>query len=206
MPPPAAAPEAHPRLSEQNAAIEQVRAGRRALDRSYYPRFNLQAVTYGRGTGAMTTGELLGGAGGLGPNIFNWGLGLTVTFPALEFPALRARKDVERSRERSEAARYEQVRRELASELEIAKAQLEGARRVAQNTPVQLEAARATERQATARYRAGLGTLVEVADAQRLITQAEIDDSLARLGVWRGMLRVAAAQGDLDPFLRQAER
>jgi outer membrane protein TolC len=49
-----------------------------------------------------------------------------------------------------------------------------------------------------------LGTLIEVADAQRLLTQAEVDDALARLGVWRALLRVAAAQGNLDPFLQEA--
>jgi outer membrane protein TolC len=55
--------------------------------------------------------------------------------------------------------------------------------------------------QATARYQAGLGTIVEVADAQRLLTQSEIDDALARLGVWRAMLSTAAAAGDIQPFL-----
>jgi hypothetical protein len=51
-----------------------------------------------------------------------------------------------------------------------------------------------------------LGTLIEVADAQRLVTQAEIDDSIARLNVWRRMLGLAAAEGDLEPFLKQANR
>jgi hypothetical protein len=40
-----------------------------------------------------------------------------------------------------------------------------------------------------------------VAEAQRLLTQSEIDNALAQLGVWRAMLGVAAAQGDLTPFL-----
>jgi outer membrane protein TolC len=77
---------------------------------------------------------------------------------------------------------------------------------VAENTPVQLAAARATEQQATARYRAGLGNVTEVAEAQRLLTQAETDDSLARLGVWRAFLGVAAAEGDLTPFLSSVRK
>ncbi len=75
---------------------------------------------------------------------------------------------------------------------------------MAQNTPIQLEAARTTEQQATARYKAGLGNIVEVAEAQRLLTQAEIDNSLAQLGIWRAMLGVAAAEGELTPFLASA--
>ena len=89
---------------------------------------------------------------------------------------------------------------------EIAKATsvLKGALRVAQNTPIQLDAARTTEQQATARYRTGLGNISDVAETERLFTQADIDDSLARLGVWRALLGVAVAQGDLTAFLALA--
>jgi outer membrane protein TolC len=71
---------------------------------------------------------------------------------------------------------------------------------------VVVSSATTASQQANARYQAGLGTIVEVADAQRLLTQAEIDDALARLGVWRAMLAVAAAAGDIQPFLMEATR
>ena len=77
---------------------------------------------------------------------------------------------------------------------------------MAQNTPIQLAAAVASVEQATARYKAGLATIVEVAEAQRLLAQAETDDGLAKLGIWRARLALAAAQGDLGPFLRVATR
>jgi hypothetical protein len=41
-----------------------------------------------------------------------------------------------------------------------------------------------------------------VAEAQRLLVQAETEDALARLGVWRALLAAAAVTGDLEPFLR----
>ncbi len=192
---------AHPAARERQTAIEEARARERALERSYFPRFNLQATTFGRGTGARPDGGTNGGFSGFGPSVQNWAVGMTVTFPAFELPSLRARREIEAYRERAETARYEQVLADLSGQLEKAKAALEGARRVAQNTPLQLEAARAAEQQASARYKAGLGTIVEVAEAQRLLTQAEIEDSLARLAVWRALLGVAAAQGNLDPFL-----
>jgi outer membrane protein TolC len=71
---------------------------------------------------------------------------------------------------------------------------------------VQVAAARSAAQQATARYQAGLGNIDAVAEAQRLVTQAEIDDALARLGVWRGLLAVAAASGDIRPFLAEVGR
>jgi outer membrane protein TolC len=191
----------HPVAIEQNAVTEEVKAREKALDRAYFPKFTLQGTSYARGTGALTNGETLGGANGLGPNYQNWALGMTVTFSAMDLPSIRARREIEQHRQLSEAARYDQLLQDLNGRVERAKAALNGARRLAENMPAQLEASRAVELQATARYKAGLGTLVEVAEAERLLTQAEIDDSLAKLNVWRAMLGLAAAQGDLGPFL-----
>jgi len=201
-----AAALAHPALKEQQTQIDESKARQRILGRSYFPKLNGQAAVYARGTGAnpdFTTG---GAASGLGPNIHNWGIGFSVSLPIMDYASLRVKKEIESARERSESARYDLYKRELESRLDKARAQLEGARRVAANLPVQLEAARAAETQASARYRAGLGTIPEVAEAQRLLTQTEIDESLARLGVWRALLSVAAAQGDLQPFLQAARR
>ena len=69
---------------------------------------------------------------------------------------------------------------------------------------MQLAAARQTETQATARFQAGLGTIVEVADAQNLLADAEYQDAAAKVDVWRALLADAVAHGDLAPFVRQA--
>ena len=83
-------------------------------------------------------------------------------------------------------------------------AQLDGARRVAENTPTELAASQQSEQQALARFHAGLGTIVDVADAQDLLAQAEMDDSLARLSIWRALAELSAADGDITPFLNTA--
>jgi outer membrane protein TolC len=196
----------HPLAEQQNAVVGEVKAQEHALDRTYFPRFFLQGSAYSRGSGAHTDGTVGGAFSGLAPNIQNWALGMSVVFPAFDLPALRVRKEIATHTERSAAAQYDRILQDLESQTEKAQAQLAGARRVAENTPIELAAARTAEQQATARYKSGLGNIVEVAEAERLLTQAEIDDSLARLGVWRGMLALAAAQGDLEPFLKEAGR
>jgi len=195
-------PAAHPSALAQTAALELARARQRVLDRSYFPRFNFQSAVFGRGSGAKTDGRLLGGLNGLGLDTPNWAAGITVTFPLFDFASIRARQQAEVFRERAESARYEQVIQNLTAQSEKARALVEGARRVAENTPLQLEAARTTEQQARVRYQAGLTIVVEVAEAQRLLAQAETEDALARLGVWRALLAAAAVTGDLEPFLR----
>jgi outer membrane protein len=203
---PAAIAEAHPLLAQREAVLQEAQASRRVLERAYYPKFAVTGTTYARGTGAMTDGRRLGGLSGVGPNIHNWGVGFSVVFPLLDWPGLKARREAADHQERAESARREQARQDLSSALARAQAELDSAWRMAQNTPVRLEAARDAERQAVARYKAGLGVLLEVAEAQRLVTQSEIDDSIAKLNVWRAMLGVAAAQGDLEHFLKQAGR
>jgi hypothetical protein len=45
-----------------------------------------------------------------------------------------------------------------------------------------------------------------LAYSARAATQAEIDDALARLSVWRGLLGIAVAAGDIRPFLAEVAR
>jgi outer membrane protein TolC len=198
-------PANHPTSIAQNLAIEEIRSRERVLDRSYFPRFELQGAFFARSAGIQSNGETRGAASGLGPNTGNWALGMTVTFPVFDIASIRARKKEEVFNERAERARYEQTLQDLTGQMEKAQAALAGARRVAQNTPIELEAARVSELQANARYRSGLGTIVEVAETERILTQAQIDDALAKLSVWRALLEVAVANGDVQPFLQQTQ-
>ena len=205
--PPAAAPRAssvsaNPFAQAQHARVQESESLVRALDRSYYPKLYLQSEIMGRGSGVDPTGKFLGGSEGLGPDRANWATGVTVTFPVFDIFSIKSKKAVEAANERAEAARYDQALQDLTGQLRKAQASLEGARKVAENTPVELEAARTTETQERARYQAGLATLVDVSDAQSFLVQAEIDDALARLAVWQNLAAVAASQGDLGPFLQ----
>jgi outer membrane protein TolC len=198
--------KANPIAIEQDAAVERARAQLRALERTYFPRFSLQGSAYARGTGAETNGTLLGGINGLAPSVQDYALGFTVTFPALDLPAIQARRAAQSANVRAETARYQQIATELHARWNAAAARLRGAREVVANTPVQVSAARAALQQSTARYQSGLANIDEVAEAQRLLTQSEIDDALARLSVWRGLLEIATVAGDLQPFLAEASQ
>jgi outer membrane protein TolC len=196
------AAESHPLAEGQLAAVESSRALQHALSRSYVPRIQLQGSYSLRDTGATAAGVNLGGTRGLGFDTPNWAAGFTATFPVFDYFSLRERSRIESQNERAEQATYERLVRELSTQATQADAEMNGARRVAQNTPVQLQAARVLEQQSRARYDAGLATIVEVADAQRLLLQAEVADAVARLGVWRALLAEAAATGDMSPLLK----
>jgi outer membrane protein len=110
---------------------------------------------------------------------------------------------VEAQNELAESARYEQTIQSLTTQEAKAQALLKAAAEIVRNTPIEREAATASESQARARYQSGLASVTEVAEAQRLLAQAEADDAVARLGVWRALLAAAQARGDLSPFLEK---
>jgi outer membrane protein len=196
----------HPRALEQASAAAEVKARENALDKSYFPKFSVQGTSYARGVGAYDPARGPANAGnvvsGLGPNVQNWALGFTVMFPLFDLPAIRARKEAETHREKAEQAKYDQVLRELNGQLERSRALLMAAQRLATNMPIQLKAAREGKEQVLARYRAGLATIVELSDAERLLAQTEIDAGLVNLNIWRAVLSEAGAVGDLEPFLK----
>lgn len=197
--------DAHPAARAEAAAIDAVRARERALQRSYVPRIDVQSAFAARGSGAQVPGQRVGGNGWT-LQVPNWAAGITVTFPALDIFSLRARERVELQNERAEQGRYEQIVQNLTTQDLRARALMAAATEIARNTPGELKAASDAESRARARYTSGLGTVIEVAEAQRLLAQAEADDAVARLGVWRALLAAAQARGDLTPFVQQVRQ
>jgi outer membrane protein len=199
---PIAAPATHPLTQVRQAAVDVARAQEDVLSRTDLPRVYFQSSVFARGSGANANGQLDGGISGLGLDRANWAAGVQVVFPnAFDFTSLRARKAAAAASARAETALYDEAMLTVTSQQLAAAAMVQAARAVAANTPVQLAAARQSEAQATARYQAGLASIVEVADAQSLLAQAEVQDQLARIDVWRALLAQAAAQGTLTPFL-----
>jgi outer membrane protein len=199
---PGAAPVTHPLTQVRQAAVDVARAQEDVLSRTDMPRVYFQSSVFARGSGANANGQLDGGISGLGLDRANWAAGVQVVFPnAFDFTSLGARKAAAAASARAETALYDEAMLTVTSQQQAAAAMVQAARAVAANTPVQLAAASQSEAQATARYQAGLASIVEVADAQSLLAQAEVQDQLARIDVWRALLAQAAAQGTLTPFL-----
>jgi outer membrane protein TolC len=196
------APASHPLAQAHRAAIDQAKAAEEVLARTDYPRVYVQSSVFARGSGADPSGVLDGGLGGLGLDRANWAAGVQVVFPnVFDFTSLRARKTAAAASTRSESLLYDEAVLTVTSEQRAAAATLAATRAIAASTPVQLAAAQESEQQARARFDAGLASIVEVADAQNLLAQAEVDDQLARVDLWRALLAMAVAQGDLAPFL-----
>jgi outer membrane protein TolC len=131
-------------------------------------------------------------------------LGVNISFPFLDFASVHAREAEQAAVLRAAKAGEDLTLRSLQEQFQQALAGLRAAKTIAANTPLELNAAQTALDQATARYKAGLVPIDDVAQAQRLLAQAQMDAAVTRLNVWRAFLRVQFVRGDLQPFLDQA--
>ena len=189
----------HPSVVAADAEVTAVRAQDRVLSAANLPRIDLQTAVSGRGVNQAIDGRSNGN--GLSLDVPNWAIGVSVTLPSLEVFRTQARRRVEAGRLLQASAHYDRTVQALQAQDARARAVLSAAQQIAANTPQQLQAARDTNTQARARYDAGLATVVEVAEAQRLLAAAESENAVATLTVWRALLGEAVLSGDVQSFV-----
>lgn len=164
------------RLAEQQAIT-------RAIGRQWAPNLSLTASVNGRAGGAPLSGGPSGYSGWL-PAVPNWDLGLVLQVPLFD-GVLLARRQQSQATEEVLKHEIDATRRRLLADIQRAYT----AFRIAEATlPALVAAATAAQRnyeQANARFRAGLSTSVELADAEALRTDAEIQLAVGRFDVSR---------------------
>ena len=165
---------ADPRLLE---ALKQLRAeelSTQAIGAETRPSLALTGTISGRAGAAPASGTgTIPDTGGWVPSVPNWDVGVVLSWPLFD-PTVSARASASRAREQVRHEDISLVReqetaliREAYSAVDVARSVVPGLRRA-------VDAARANYDQADARFKAGLGTSVELADAENLRTQAEI--------------------------------
>jgi len=191
----------HPAVQAELSTINSLLLQKKVTSKSYLPKLNVLGGVMTRGSGWQDTTQYLGGLHGTYPNMMNYGLAVTLNWTPTDAFEARARKKVQEANIEAEKAKYDELIEQLKTADAQARTLIESATLVAQHTPVQIAAAKMTNQLVTQRYKAGLATLVDVADAQKILTQAEVDDALAKLGVWSAYLGGAESKGTLTPFM-----
>lgn len=174
-----------PRVLRAMAELKAEEAKTRAVSAERRPDLSLTATVSGRAGGATPsgTGTLPEGNGWV-PSVANWDIGLVFSWPIFD-GTVDARVRASRT---AEDVRREEIA--LATQKEVAAIRIAyGGVKVAAATLPGLEraveAARANYAQAEARFRAGMGTSVELADAEALRTDAEIQAALGKFELAR---------------------
>jgi outer membrane protein len=186
-----------PRLLAAFALLRAEEARTNAIGAELRPDLTLTGSFSGRAGGGPPSGN--GGSAdgdGLLPNVPNWDVGIVLSLPIFD-AVVNARQSASRE---LQAVRREQVDEAATDEVvairqayvsvDVARTTLPGLERA-------VEAALANYAQADARFRAGMGTSVELADAESVRTDAEIQLALGQfdLARARSMLGRAISEG-----------
>ncbi len=189
-----------PRIRGALARIKAEDERARAIGAELRPNLSLSGSVSGRAGGAApatAAGVAAAGTGdGFVPYVPNYDLGLVIEWPIFD-GTVTARRDAARSS--AEVAREELavVQNDQVALIERTYTAFQVARSALPGLEEAVTAARANYDQADARFRAGLGTAVELADAEDLRATTEINLALGRfdLAQTRAAFGRAIAEG-----------
>jgi len=190
--------ERDPARLQAVAHLQAQRALTRAVESSDRPNLLLSAAVSGREGGAPPSSGTGARFDGFLPSVPNWDAGLVLRVPLYD-PVTRARGAASRAQEDVRSAEIEQV-----GQLEVAQVReayiAAGMAQASLGALVQaLDAAQRNYAQADPRFRAGLGTVVELADAEGLRVDAEIKLALGHFDVARTRALLGRAMADVSP-------
>jgi len=174
------------------------------IQRSYYPRIGMISGIWGRGSG---WGDGAGNvrdysfAGGTALTRYNYAFGAAVTFNVFDFYRIHSQYEAEHFRTSAIQDDLDAVLLQMRSEQAIADLKVHSAVLRMNEAPIQLTAASALYDQTNARYKNGLATEPDLAQALYNMNRAESDMVNATDGLWRALLYKSASNGNIDDFL-----
>jgi outer membrane protein TolC len=172
------------------------------VERSWRPRLDIWANAYSRGSGIQADGTVHK-ADGWSLTRNNYGAGLQLSFPVLQFSQVSIRRKQYRSLVKADDAQLSQVTLNLQKQSETAQYNYRQNQLVAQQAPVQSKAARYAYEGLKLSYQSGLTDYTRLTQGQYDLLKAEIAEAGAYLQVWRSLLEIAVAGGDLQIFTDQ---
>ena len=186
-----------PRILLVLAQLKAQEERTRAIGAEARPDLSLTGALSGRAGGAPPsgTGTPADGNGWL-PYVPNWSVGVVFSWPIFE-PTVNARSHASRATEQVRREEIGLAQQQQVSAIRLAFGAVNVAREVLPGLERAVVAARANYAQADARFGAGLGTSVELADAEALRTEAEIQQALGHfeLARTRAIFGRAVAEG-----------
>ncbi|AKU97081.1 outer membrane efflux protein [Labilithrix luteola] len=185
-----------PIVAEGRARVEATRAETKRLEAQTRPNLMATASISGRAGGATPSAGPVPDGNGWIPLVPNYDAGVLLTWPILD-PMWGRRADASRAREQAAKADLDNVRRNqrqfVSSAWQEAKVTTEALAALQRGA----DAGKANYDQADHRFHVGLGTSTELADAQALRTEADIQLAIGRFQAARARAALDRAIGEI---------
>lgn len=187
-----------PELRAARDELDAQRLFTRSISAEMRPDFGISAELTGRAGGASVTTNPSPTGHGWIPSVPNWDALVVFTWPLYD-RVVTARADTSARLEAVRAAELQQVSERLRSIAERTFVELDVERAAQPALQRAVDAARANHDQAEARFNGGLGTAVELSDAEALLTQAQIQLAVGQFQLSRAKAQLARVLAESQP-------
>jgi len=162
-----------PLVLQGRSRLQTQQAATRAIATETRPDFSLSGTFSERAGGGAPSAGPLASYGGWAPDVPNWDIGLVLRWPLYD-GVIAARRRASAAQEAALSSDLEAISQQEAAAIQLAYVTTAVARASLTSLQRAVEAAQANYAQAEARFKSGLGTALELADAEYLRTDAEI--------------------------------
>ncbi len=194
------AAEKSPQVAAAVAKLKAQHESARAIGRELLPNLFASATLSGRAGGTLPSSQNAAdvptGRGWL-PDVANWDVGVVLHWNIFDATVL-ARRDAAQAREAVARDDLAAAKMLVGLGTERAWLDLDAATRALPGLSEAVSAAQANQAQADARFKAGLGTVVELADAEALLTNSQLELAIGRFQVARSRAALARAMGERE--------
>jgi outer membrane protein len=192
----------NPAYQYQQAQVALSAASLKQAQTAWRPRLDVWANAYSRGSGIAADGSI-DKADGWSLTRSNLGAGIQLSFPLLQFAKVNLQKKQYRSLLRADQDQLSQVAVNLQRQVETARSNYRQNLLIAAQAPIQSKAARLSYEGLRLSYQSGLVDFTRLTQGQFQLLNAEVMEANAYLQVWRSLLDISVAKGNLDLFTNQ---
>lgn len=166
------------------------------------PKLDVWANAYSRGSGIDASGGV-NKTDGWALSRTNLGAGIQLSIPILQFTTVNIQKRQYRNLLKADQDQLAQADLNLRRQVETAESNYRQTLLVAEEAPVQTRAARLSYQGLELSYKSGLVDFTRLTQGQYQLLNAEMTEADANLQVWRALLDIGVAKGNLNLFTDQ---
>ncbi|HVU93665.1 MAG TPA: TolC family protein [Puia sp.] len=192
----------NPGYQYYQAQVALSAANLKEIQRGWRPKLDVWANAYSRGSGIDPTG-VVDNANGWMLSRTNYGAGLQLSFPILQFSRVNIQKRQYRNLLQADQDQLAQVDLNLRRQVETAASNYQQNLLIAREAPVQSKSALLSYQGLELSYKSGLVDFTRLTQGQYQLLNAEMAEADANLQVWRALLEIGVAKGNLNLFTDQ---
>jgi outer membrane protein len=190
----------HPMIGLSKSRVQIHQFERTQLQRTLNPKLSFWGTAYARGSGIRHDG-FVNAEDGFSFSRYNYGAGLVLSMPLLQFTRVRHQVHAQESLIKAEEEKLNLTRLQLEKQNQVANVTLRNALQIANESPVYYESAQYSYRALQSRYNSGLVNYTDLIQAQYMVVKSEAGLKKSYIEAWKALLYKAAVQGDINLFL-----